>query len=453
MSDTTAAHVLDWTRSRIGRLSGVGMEAGGHAARAGEIGGRLAKDLASGILPFITMPYRAELEKKLPEALEGIKHCEHMLLLGIGGSALGARALQKAFRPEQDRPGYKGPWLWIADNVDAETLEAWFASLPPEKTAVVVISKSGGTIETLSQYFLAKEWLHKALGENWKKNVVMVTDDAKGYLREEATRESMVSLPVPDYLGGRFSALSAVGMLPAAFLGMRWKDLLAGAASVAAPLVEDPSALKSHPAWDLAVWNRQLMENGYSQLIFFSYIPLWSYLGAWFAQLWGESLGKSGKGSMPLPAVGVTDQHSLQQMFLDGPKDKGCLFLHSPSLSKGRAFSKNLPEQWAFLRGRNFGDLLEAEGLGTRMALSQCKVPMVEMRLASTDEMAAGKMMMLLEMTTLLTGWLLDIDPLDQPAVELGKRLANARLGAPGYSEESAALASFLAGKGRVSEF
>ena len=453
MPDQPRFHSLDWTRSRIGRLSGVNPEDGGHAARVTEISGRLAKDLAAGVLPFMTMPYRADLERELPLALEGIAHCRHMLLLGIGGSALGARALQKAFRPEQDRPGYDGPWLWIADNVDADTLEAWLAALPARETAVVVISKSGGTIETLAQYFLAKEWLYKELGDSWKKNVVMVTDEARGYLRDEAVRENMVSLPVPDYLGGRFSALSAVGMLPAAFLGMDWKQIMQGAADTAVSLVTDPGGVKNHSAWDLAVWNRQLMESGYSQLIFFTYIPLWSYLGAWFAQLWGESLGKNGKGSMPLPAVGVTDQHSLQQMFLDGPKDKGCLFLHCPDLPRGRAFSSNLPDSWSFLRGRLFGDLLEAEGLGTRMALFQSKVPLVEMRLAAADEEAAGRMMMLLEMTTLFTGWLLDIDPLDQPAVELGKRLANARLGAPGYEEESASLEAFLAVKGRVSRF
>ena len=453
MFAASSPHILDWSRSRVGRLSGLGSETGGHAARAGEITERLSREMASGTLPFMTMPYLEDLGHSLPKALERIAHCRHMLLLGIGGSALGARALQKAFCPGQDRPGYTGPWLWIADNVDADTLESWFTTLPPQETAVVVVSKSGGTLETLAQYFLAREWLCNALGDEWEKNVVIITDASKGYLREVALQNNMASLPVPDFLGGRFSALSAVGMLPAAFLGIDWKALMASAASMAAPLVKNPAGLGDHPAWDLAVWNRQLIENSYSQLIFFSYIPLWSFLGAWFAQLWAESLGKDGKGSMPLPAVGVTDQHSLQQMFLDGPKDKGCIFLHSPSLCKGRALGDDLPEQWNFLCNKRLGDLLEAEALGTRMALFQSKVPTVEMRLTASNESAAGKIMMLLEMMTLFTGWLLDIEPLDQPAVELGKHLANARLGAFGYGEENAALATFLSGKGKVSEF
>jgi glucose-6-phosphate isomerase len=446
-------HSLVWTNAFPGRMAGSALNAGPFAGRAAELGVRLRRELEAGVLPFISLPFRPELEKTLPAVLAALTHCRHMLLLGIGGSALGARALQKAFAPGQDRPGHRGPWLWIADNVDAETLEAWFSALPAAETAVVVVSKSGGTIETLGQYFLVREWLKKSLGEAWRRQVVMVTDARKGFLRAEADQEGFASLPVPDQLGGRYSALSAVGMLPAAFLGIDWRALLAGASGVFAPLLKNPENPAAHPAWELAVWNRQLMDRGYAQLIFFSYLPLWSCLGAWFAQLWAESLGKEGKGSMPLPAVGVTDQHSLQQMFLDGPRDKGCLFVHCPALCKGRAFGGDTPDNWAYLRGRPFGDLLEAEALGTRMALAQRQVPLAEFSLAAADETAAGALMGLLELATLFTGWLLDIDPLDQPAVELGKRLANARLGASGYPEEEEALAAFLARQGRCSAF
>lgn len=258
---------------------------------------------------------------------------------------------------------------------------------------------------------------------------------------------------MPDYLGGRYSVLSAVGMLPAAFMGMDWQALLNGAESVFAPLLTDMTQLWRHPAWKLAVWNRMLMERGYSQLIFFSYVPLWSWFGAWFGQLWAESLGKEGKGSMPVPAVGVTDQHSVNQMFLDGPRDKGCLFLHSPALDKGPLFGTDLPEAWSFLKGRHFGDLLEAEGLGTQMALAENEVPLVGLVMGATDETAAGTLMGLLELATILTGWLLNINPVDQPAVELGKRLANAKLGAAGYPVETAALNGFLARNGDTDVF
>ena len=171
---------------------------------------------------------------------------------------------------------------------------------------------------------------------------------------------------------------------------------------------------------------------------------MWSTFGPWFAQLWAESLGKEGKGTMPLSATGVTDQHSIQQMFLDGPRDKGCLFLTCSALPQGRTFPQDLPETWSYLRGVPFGRLLDAEGLGTRMALAKTQTPLVHIRMGSSDAHAAGALMMLLEAATVFTGWLMDINPLDQPAVELGKRLANARLGAAGYAAEEADLAAFL---------
>lgn len=452
-STQSLVHTLDWSNAFTGRMDGLAPASSPHAARADELAARLKDETGRGILPFMTMPFRAALDRDIPAVVAGLAGCKHMLVLGIGGSALGARALQKAFAPGQDRPGHDGPWLWIADNVDADSLSALFAKLPPKETALVVISKSGGTIETLAQYFLARDWLRAALGDAWKRQVVMVTDEKAGYLRQEADAQGILSLPVPDHLGGRYSVFSAVGMLPAAFLRMDWRALLDGAQSVFAPLLADFGTLAVHPAWKLAVWNRMLMEKGYSQLIFFSYIPLWSWLGAWFAQLWAESLGKEGKGSMPVPAVGVTDQHSVNQMFLDGPRDKGCLFLHCPALDKGPAFGGDIPEKWAYLRGRTFGDLLDAEGLGTRMALAQYAVPLVEFSMGAADENAAGRLMGLLELTTILTGWLLDINPVDQPAVELGKRLANARLGDGAYPDEAAALTAFLARTGAVDGF
>ena len=444
-------HHLDWAYAFSARLKGTSVQTSAFGAKTDELAGRLKQEAASGLLPYLTMPYRQELERELPKVLEGIRGCKHMLLLGIGGSALGARALQKAFFPAQDRPGHAGPWLWIADNIDADTLGAWMIALDPKDTAVVVISKSGGTIETMAQYFLVRRWLQDALGQDWKKHVVLITDEKAGQLRAEAQSENLPSLPVPDNLGGRYSVLSAVGLLPAAYLGMDWKALLRGAATSATPLLPNEisaSSLARHPAWHLAIWNLELMKRGYDELIFFSYIPLWNYFGAWFSQLWAESLGKEGKGSMPVPAVGVTDQHSVNQMFLDGPRNKGCLFLTCEGLDKGPTFGKDAPAAWNWLCDKRFGDLLQAEALGTRMALCKYQVPLVNIAMHKADEEGAGRLMGLCMSTTILTGWLLNINPIDQPAVELGKRLANARLGAPGLTEEQQDLDAFLAKEG-----
>lgn len=456
-----APHCLDWSTAFIGRMSrvenGAGQEgkepavrseyARGLSLRAGDMSQRLRTAFRDGKLPFITMPYVDELTKELEVMTPYIRTFTHMVVLGVGGSALGAKALQKAFFPQQDRPNHKGPWLWVMDNVDTETTDALLESLDARETVVVTISKSGGTLETIAQYFLFCDWLKAGLGDRWHEHLLLITDEKKGFLREEVMRYGVRSLTVPDNLGGRYSVLSAVGLVPAIFMGIDWKALLAGAmsmgrtlaegvtgsqeASQAAPKGSRAAALSSHPAWQLALWHCTLMERGYTQLIFFSYAPKWASFGPWFAQLWAESIGKEGKGSMPLPAIGVTDQHSTQQMFLDGPRDKACMCMMSSqhvASHLGRAFPADLPEQWSLLKGKSFGNLLQAETLGARMAMHSSGVPLVTLDMADLGPYAAGRLMMLLELMTLFTGWLLDINPLDQPAVELGKRLANAEL-------------------------
>lgn len=435
-------HTLEWSHAFTGRLRREAVLP--LAARADTLATEIAARLRAGELPFLNMPYRAVLEEVLQQLKPRLQSFRHMVVLGIGGSALGARALQRAFAPGQDSPCHTGPWLWIADNVCPATLEDWLEKLPLRETLVVCISKSGGTIETLSQYFLFRRRLREVLGTAWRQHVIIVTDATRGFLRQEATEQQITALEVPDFLGGRYSVLSAVGLIPALFLGMDTHALLEGAASVARPLVEDMSCLAKHPAFTLAQWAVASEQHGYDQLIFFSYLPRWATFGPWFAQLWAESLGKEGKGSMPLPAVGVTDQHSIQQMFLDGPRNKACLFLTSSGLPDGPCFPEDLPEKWKYLRGRPFASLLEAEGLGTRMALAKRQTPMVHLHLKQAREYDAGALMMLLEAMTVFAGLLMDINPLDQPAVELGKRLANARLGADGYAKEKQDLAAYL---------
>ncbi|ADU61311.1 MAG: glucose-6-phosphate isomerase [Pseudodesulfovibrio sp.] len=445
------ADMLDWTGASLENLDMAAFE-----ARADEMAARLVEETGAGRLPFLSMPYAAALKEDLAQLKDFIKAFDHMLLLGIGGSALGARALQQAFFPQQGQPGHSGPCLWIADNVDAYALEAYLAKLPPEKTVVVTVSKSGGTIETVGQYFILKEWMHRRLGDAWSEHMLLVTDEKQGFLRAEAGKYGITTLPVPDNLGGRYSVLSAVGLIPALFLGMDIDALMAGAQEVATPLA-DPKLtgeeLAAHGSFQLAAWGAALLEKGFDEMIFFAYIPLWAKFGDWFAQLWAESLGKEGRGSQPIPAVGVTDQHSVNQMFMDGLRNKACLFLTCPSLPAGPKFPMDLPDQFAYVRGRDFGDLLQAEALGTRMALSDSGVPLVELLMGDDGPRQAGKLIALLGAATIMTGWLMGINPLDQPAVELGKRLAKARMNADGLTEEKASLNAFLTADRDMREF
>lgn len=436
------ADILDWTNAY---LDGLDMTL--YESRADEMAARLRQETGEGRLPFLTMPYAAELKKDLDDLKDFLKEFDHMLLLGIGGSALGARALQEAFSPQQGQPGHDGPSLWIADNVDAYALEAYLAKLPPERTVVVTVSKSGGTIETVGQYFILKEWMQQHLGGGWHKNMLLVTDEKQGFLRGEVDKFGIRALPVPDNLGGRYSVLSAVGLIPALFLGMDIDALMAGAREVVDLLADRDltgDGLASHAAFRLAAWGAALQDKGFAELIFFAYIPLWASFGDWFAQLWAESLGKEGRGSQPVPAVGVTDQHSVNQMFMDGVRNKACLFLTCSNLPAGPKFPVDLPDQFAYVRDKDFGELLQAEGLGTRMALSKSGVPLVELRLGADTPRQAGKLIGLLGAATILCGWLMGINPLDQPAVELGKRLAKARMNAEGLDQEKTDLKEFL---------
>ncbi len=441
-------YTLDWKHARTGRLLDENFNPTPDiTAELGICTARLAGEMAAGRLPFLDLPFRKEMEEGIKNLLPHLQKFRHMVVLGIGGSALGTRALQKAFFPQQDHFGHSGPWLWILDNVGVAELESVMTTLDPAETLIVPVSKSGGTIETLAQYFLIKDWMLKAYPESWREHFIFVTDAHSGFLRQEAEREGIPALNVPDNLGGRYSVISAVGMLPAAFMGLPWQEFLDGVQNVGTGLVYNPGsaeALRDHPAWQLANWCSDLYLNDYSQLIFFCYIPAWACFGQWFAQLWAESLGKNGKGTMPLPAVGVTDQHSLQQMFLDGPKDKGCLQLYCSETPQIVRFPMDIPDAWSWLRGKPFAELLQAETLGAAAALAHHKVPLIRLRVPQADMRAAGEVMGLLMTTTVLTGLIMDINPLDQPAVELGKRLACSRLGSDNYPEEAAMLSEFL---------
>ncbi|MDQ7032980.1 MAG: glucose-6-phosphate isomerase [Desulfonauticus sp.] len=387
-------------------------------------------------LPFLNLKHLSELIPALQGISSQLTRFKNMLILGIGGSALGPKALQQSFYPTQNLPEYKGKRLYVLDNIYPGRLEQHLTHLAPEDTVVVVISKSGTTLETISQYFLVKKWLQKNR-QQFQKHLVIVTDPQKGFLRQEVKKNGYLSLTIPPKLGGRYSILSAVGLLPASFLGLNYLKLIEGAKSLST--IDD---LLNHPALKLACWAFDLIACGKNELIFFNYIPYWECWGEWFAQLWAESLGKNQTGSMPIPAIGVRDQHSLLQMFMDGPQNKGCLFLNVEKLPQAEMLDMDLPEEWKFLENKSIGDIFLAESIGTLMSLGQ-KMPLVELTVEQANEYELGKLILLLELTTLLTGWLLDINPLNQPGVEKGKRLAKAKLGAPGFVQEQKELEHF----------
>lgn len=177
-------------------------------------------------------------------------------------------------------------------------------------------------------------------------------------------------------------------------------------------------------AWQVAHWAYKAMKKGYSTLVWFCYVPHLASFGDWFSQLWAESLGKDGCGSTPISVVGVTDQHSLQQLFLGGPKDKVGIFLNANALIDDQLFPLEVPQCYDYLRGKSVNALLRAEYEGSKAAWEKFDIPYFEIDVKKADEYEVGKLIMTMELATAFTGWLLGINPFDQPHVEFGKRYA-----------------------------
>lgn len=393
-------------------------------------------------LAFSTLDFVETLVTDIKAKEAYFKPFSHMLLLGVGGSALGAKALQKSFAPD-DRPCSHDSCqkkLLVADNMDSIFFSDCLANLIPEDTVILVISKSGSTVETITQYFICQEWLKQALPKDWQKHFFVITDEHQGFLREEVQTYGYESLPVPQSLGGRYSIFSAVGLVPCAFLGIDYEAFIQGARNARDAYFQEavsqssPNAIEDFPApFRMAHFAHTALTNDLTQLIFFNYIPKWSHLGDWFRQLWAESLGKQGNGSTPIPALGATDQHSILQLFLDGPKDNACIFLmptdfNHPKAQYNTTIPTNLPKTWEWLAGKSMDQILEAEAHATYTSMTRTKMPIMNLTFTEQNPFDMGKIMWNFGMMTILTAYFLRINPLDQPAVEDGKILAKQKL-------------------------
>lgn len=375
---------------------------------------------------------------------------DHVLVLGIGGSALGTKALLNALRRpawnEWDDEGRDFfPRLTVLENVDPTTITAALRRIDPRRVLVNVISKSGGTAETMAQYLVVRGWLEESLGAAAYRHFVFTTDPARGALREIAGREGVATLDIPPAVGGRFSVLSPVGLLPAALVGIDIQGLLDGARqalerSESSDLLRNPAGLYAALHW-LAD-----SELGAGLHVMMPYSDGLRELAEWYRQLWAESLGKrvnrEGKtvhvGPTPLAAVGATDQHSQVQLFMEGPFDKVITFLAVDDLGEDLPIpeSAELPSDLAYLPGHSLGELLRAELDATSAALAQMGRMSCTVRLPDLTAATIGETIMFLQIATGYAGVWYGVDPFDQPGVELGKRLTYAAMGRPGYAAE-----------------
>ncbi len=394
----------------------------------------------SGKLGFWGLPAQREnadaavaFAKSLPEAITDV------LVLGIGGSSLGGRALYQALvgPPElaQAAPGKRR--LHFPDNSDPWLLAKLLRVLRPEQTLALVISKSGGTVETAAQMLVVEEWL----GAHRATQLVAITDPEQGSLRALARRDGLATFPIPANVGGRFSILTAVGLVPAALAGIDVHALLDGARAVA-EACRAPE-LRENPAGLLATLHVAHHERfGRNIHVLMPYADALRPFAAWYVQLWAESLGKrfdrAGKkvelGPTPLPAVGATDQHAQVQLFMEGPRDKLVTFVAVESLDEDlgipRAEGAN-----AYLGGHRLSTLLDAERRGTTLALARDGRPSMTLVVPRIDARSVGGLLFLYEAATAIAGELYDVDAFDQPGVEEGKKLAFGLLGREGYEE------------------
>jgi glucose-6-phosphate isomerase len=384
---------------------------------------------------------------------------DHVLVLGIGGSALGTKALLNALRSpgwnELDDEGRDFfPRLTVLENVDPTSVSAALERIDPRRVLVNVISKSGGTAETMAQYLVVRAWLEKSLGEAAHRHFVFTTDPARGALRELARLNHIPTLDVPVDVGGRFSVLSPVGLLPAALVGIDIDGLLAGARralerSDADALLQNPAALYAALHWSADT------KLGARVHVLMPYTDRLREFAEWYRQLWAESLGKrtdrSGRvvhmGPTPVGAVGATDQHSQVQLFMEGPYDKVITFIEVDDLGVDLTIPHSadapvLPPDLAYLPGHTLGELLRAEYQATSAALAKMGRMNCTLHFPDLSAETLGEAIMFFQLATGYAGVWYGVDPFDQPGVELGKRLTYAAMGRPGYVAETSDEAS-----------
>lgn len=452
----TARVRLDFTgslRETIGRagLTARELAQGARAADAGRRRLRRALDKKRYGFDAILDDRRA-LDAARAEGKRLSRRADTLVVDGIGGSALGALALEAALRPRKKR-------LVILDNVDPEVVSARLASLDPARTAVNVVTKSGSTAETAANLLILLQWMEKRLGAAHVKRWCATTDPTRSELLTLARRLGFATLPVPPNVGGRFSVLTAVGLLPAAFLGLDVDALMRGARDMRKHCWTAPPE-RNAGVMGAVVLYLMARKRARNIQVMMPYAGSLVALADWYRQLWAESLGKRldrrGRvvetGQTPVTALGATDQHSQVQLYMEGPHDKVVTFLEVAEFHPDLRIPRRHTDlaSMGYLGGRTLGELLNAERRGTELALTAAGRPCFTYLLPRIDAHVVGQLIYLFEFQTALSGELYGIDAFDQPGVEAGKIAAYALMGRAGYEAEARRLRARMRGRRAV---
>lgn len=406
----------------------------------------IQRDRQADILGFYSLPeYDTRPIKDFIAQLD--PSFDTMIVLGIGGSALGNKALFNALKTERNLQRK----LLVYDNVDPVFLHEILASVCLERTVFNVITKSGTTAETMAGYMILLELIQKKFPTDYGKRIIITTDRKRGFLRQVIQSEAYASFVVPDNVGGRFSVLSDVGLVSSAFVGIDIDALLQGAARMRTRC--EGSDIWQNPAYLNGLLHYLYMQKGKNISVMMPYSNSLYDFADWYRQLWAESLGKrydrQGReifvGQTPVKALGTTDQHSQIQLYTEGPADKVITFLSVEHFNHDFTIPNLHPErpELSYLGGKKLSELLNAERLATEIALTKAGRPNANLIFPEISETALGEAIMMYQIQTVFTGKLLNIDPLDQPGVEAGKIATYALMGKAGFDAERAEIKQY----------
>lgn len=450
-TSSSAVSSAPYRQSIAGCLSGA---IGVHGLSEAELGSWLAKlapalhelkaDYASGRLPLLKIAEEtADLdaaEAALDKLCEG---GEAIVFFGTGGSGLGGQTLAQlggwnlpgVSCCSEGRKGRPRLRTRFYDNLDPLTLAAGLARLNLEKTRFVVTSKSGGTTETLAQLIVTLSAIKDAGLEARIPELFLGITEPDKPGKTNGLRALLASLGVPMLehhtgIGGRFSCLTNVGLMPALARGLNARKIREGAREVVDGLVAASFPAAYAPAIGAATAVGLSKERGIRTLVMMPYNDRLGRFSEWYVQLWAESLGKGGEGSVPVPALGPVDQHSQLQLFMDGPREIAVTLVRVASRGQGPALDAEMAKLGgqAFLGGKTVGDVVDAQSHAIAEALTQAGRPVRTFDIEILDERSMGALLMHFMIETILAGRLLGLDPFDQPAVELAKTLTRERL-------------------------
>lgn len=410
----------------------------------------VVENRGKGWLGWTELPYNQNeiVADILATAKDIRKKFDYFVVLGIGGSALGPIAVFNALchlhyndLPKKVR---KAPKFYVEDNIDPERMNALFDVIDVEKTMFNVVTKSGATSETMSQYLIITDILKEKLGDKYKDNIIATTSQNSGNLIKIAKAEGYKTFYIPDGVGGRFSELCPVGLLPAAVLKIDIKGLLGGAAFMD-KMCSKPN-LRKNPALMAANLQHMAMEKGVNISVMMPYADSLKYIADWYCQLWAESLGKAvdkkgrqvNVGQTPVKSLGVTDQHSQVQLYTEGPFDKVITFIAVESF-RSELLIPDGAEDYPnvnFLCGATMGKLLNTERLATEYALLKAGRLNNTIILPEVNAFTIGQLLMFFQLQTAYAGAMLNIDAFNQPGVEEGKNATYALFDRAGYEEK-----------------